>query len=211
MRVSAQWVLMAGFGVLVWCVSAGLNHAQPAGLSPTDTQVAVVNLVILLNEFDRTKVLNEQIKEQQSKHEQEKLKRARDLDAEKKAWKDYQPYSDPWKQQRDKCRKMEFELRAWDYTEKELRTEEHFEEVTRTYGLVTEKIKTIAQREGYELVMTQEHFEPTVREIPALLQQIVNRKVVYAHPSIDLTQRVLRELNDDFERAGGAKSINLGR
>jgi hypothetical protein len=76
---------------------------------------------------------------------------------------------------------------------------------------VTRKVEEIAQREGYELVVTQEDFDPSAREIPALLQQILNRKVVYSHNSIDLTQRVLIELNDDFQKAGGAKSINFAR
>ena len=50
---------------------------------------------------------------------------------------------------------------------------------------------------------------------PQMLQQfkaqILNRKVVYSEPTVDLTEEVLANLNDAFIKAGGVTSVKLSR
>lgn len=66
--------------------------------------------------------------------------------------------------------------------------------------MVTDQVAAVAKAHGVELVLTREELDTpnttdTTKQMQATLQQILNRKVVYSDPTLDVTDEVLKKLD----------------
>ena len=123
----------------------------------------------------------------------------------------FAPDSAEYAQRMRALKKMMIDYKAWVAVERENMTDEHRAWIERTYAAVMEGIAAVARHNGIQVVVTREELETSVPETETLLKQILNRKVVYADPELDLTDAVLVTLNDLFAKKGGAKSIKFGQ
>jgi Skp family chaperone for outer membrane proteins len=199
---------MVAVAAAVWVVAASMNQAQVTA-PPGGTKVAVVDLVRVFNEFEQTEVLNQKMTEYRGQLSERVEGRMEKIEQQKKLLDAYTADTPEWYEQWKKYRKAMFDYRVWEMTEQDLITDSHRRWIKRTYQTVTDEIAKVARQRGYELVVTQEEINLDVRETKTLLQQLVNRKVVFADPKVDLTEEVLRNLNADFKKAGGADSIDF--
>lgn len=210
MRTGKSWVAVMLTAAAVWTVSTRYNHAQSAGFAAGGTRVAVVDLVRAFNEFEQTKVVNDKMQEDRTRVALEADSKMQEIDADKAALNAFTPDSAEWYQRNKKLKAKMLNYRVWEELEKDRIGEEHLRWAKKTYAMVTDEIARVAKAQEVQLVVTREDVVANVKDANVLYQQMLNRKVVYSDPAIDLTDEVLANLNAAFLKAGGANSVRLG-
>jgi Skp family chaperone for outer membrane proteins len=206
-RISGAVVVLAV--VVVGALLARVNHAQtPAGAAAMP--VGVVDLVKVFNEFEQTKALNTELDRYKQRLSDEQQKREEQLSVERQTLQGFAPDTAEYRKRSAALKKLIIEYQAWLATEREVLKDEHGRWIERTYQMVTQSIAEVARRKGLQLALTREELETDVDDAEVLKKQILNRKVIYYDPMLDITDDVLVILNDTFAKAGGANSVRLG-
>jgi len=200
----------AGLGI--WTATAG-REASAAAVSANGTRVAVVDLVRIFNEIKQTRAVNQKMDEHKNLLGQERDRRQQEISGLKKALDAINPDTADWYKRNEELKKKRFEYEVWQAVELDNIGNRHHAWVKRIYNTITEEVARVARQHGFQLVVTREEIETPSTTDPsklmqAMLQQIMNRKVVYADPAIDLTDEVIRNLDAAFEKAGGIKSLD---
>ena len=68
----------------------------------------------------------------------------------------------------------------------------------RIYGEISDAIREVAQRDGYDVVMYHDEFAPRNFDLESLQEQISRRRVLYVSPGADMTQSVIQVLNQKY-------------
>jgi len=210
MKTKASWVVIVLTAAAAWALVTNVNHAQSTGSSAGGTLVGVVDLVRVFNDFEQTKALNAELERYKQLVIEQRQVKEEDLAVEKQTLQGFAPDSAEYRQRRQAFEKMMIEYRVWMAVKTENLEEQHRMWIERTYATATQCIADVAQERGIQVVITREELDTSVQETNMLRTQILNRKVVYYDPALDLTDEVLKRLNDAFMKAGGAKSIQLG-
>lgn len=195
----------------IWALAAQMSGAQPKASSAGGTRVAVVDLVKVFNDFDQTKAVNEKMKEYRDKLAQEADRKMAEIKAEEDALEKMNPTSPDRQARMQKVKRMRLEYNVWESLEKDFVSDQYVAWVKKTYQAVTDGISDVARKQGVQLVLTQEQVDTTVSKPEVLLQQILNRKVVFADDSVDLSAEVLATLNATFAKNGGPASVHFGK
>ncbi|HPD29295.1 MAG TPA: OmpH family outer membrane protein [Phycisphaerae bacterium] len=203
-------LVMAAIAV-VSIAAATMSGAQQRSGASGGTRVAVVDLVKVFNEFDQTKAVNEAMRVYRDKLAQESDQKMSEIKAEQDIL-DKTDVTSPDRQARiTKIKRMQLEYNVWESLEKDFVSDQYVAWVKRTYEMVTDGIAEVAKKQGVQLVVTQEQVDTTVTKPEPLLQQILNRKVVYADNSVDISADVLATLNANFAKLGGPASVHFGK
>lgn len=203
-------LVMAAIAV-VSIAAATMSGAQQRSSAAGGTRVAVVDLVKVFNDFEQTKAVNEAMRAYRDKLAQEADQKMAEIKAEQDIL-DKTDAASPDRQARiTKIKRMQLEYNVWESLEKDFVSEQYVAWVKRTYQMVTDGIAEVAKKQGVQLVVTEEQVDTSVTKPEALLQQILNRKVVYADKSVDISAEVLATLNANFAKLGGPASVHFGR
>jgi Skp family chaperone for outer membrane proteins len=211
---SAAVVLTA---VSVWLAAAAINQAAQnkaaAAASGGATRVAVVDIVKVFDTFEQTVVLNKKLDAHTKQLGDEAEKRSQSVQSEQQLLSAMTPDSADWYKQNEKVKKMVFENEVWRQLERDNIAESHKRWVQRTYQMMTSEIEKVAKAHGVDVVLTRERLKTDVGDSKALLAQILNIKVVYAStdPGVELTEEVLANLNAEFQKRGGAASVEFNK
>lgn len=209
---SGRNMLLAATAIgVVAAVAATMSGAPQKAASANGTRVAVVDLVKVFNDFEQTKAVNDKMKEYRDKLSQEADRKMAEVKAEEDALEKTNPSSPDRQARITKIKRMRLEYGVWESLEKDFVSEQYMEWVKRTYQMVTDGIAEVAKKQGFQLVLTQEQVDTSVTKPDALLQQILNRKVVYADTSVDASAEVLATLNANFAKQGGPASVHFGK
>jgi Skp family chaperone for outer membrane proteins len=201
---------IAAIGV-IWAVAAQMSGAQPKAAPAGGTRVAVVDLVKVFNDFEQTKTVNEQMKKYRDDLNQQSDKKMAEIKAEEDIIEKLAPGSADRQTRINKVKKMRLDYEVFQSLEKDFVSEQYVYWVKQTYQAVIDGIAEVAKKQGYQLVVTQEQVDTSVSKPEVLLQQILNRKVVFADGSIDISTEVLATLNANFAKQGGAASVHFGK
>ena len=196
---------------LISAVAATMNAAQQKANSTGGTRVAVVDLVKVFNDFEQTKAVNDAMRVYRDTIGQEADRRMAEIKAEEDALEKTAPNSPDRQARITKIKRMRLEYGVWEQMEKDFVSEQYVAWVKKTYQAVIDGIAEVAKKQGYQLVITQEQVDTSVTKPEALLQQILNRKVVYADDSVDMSAEVLATLNANFAKQGGPASVHFGK
>ncbi|UCD30460.1 MAG: OmpH family outer membrane protein [Planctomycetota bacterium] len=208
-RVS--WLTVVLVALAVWTVSTTINQAQTSIAPAKQSEVGVVDLVYVFNEFEQTKTLNALMKDRENKIREEMAQKMQELNVEASALKAFDPASEDYAKREKEFQEKLIEARSWEFKQREIRVANHLRWLKRTYDTVTAEIAKVAKTKGIVLVVTREELDMSKVDSNTLYQQIMARKVVYSDPVIDLTEEVLTSMNAAFERAGGASSVDLSK
>jgi Skp family chaperone for outer membrane proteins len=140
----------------------------------------------------------------------EQQKREEKVTMERQTLAGFSPDSEEYQKRRTAFKEMMINYQAWLAVERETLKEDHFRWIERTYAAVIDGIDKVARRRGVQVVLTREELDTSVEDATVLQKQILNRKVVYYDPALDLTDEVLAVINEAFAKSGGARSIQIG-
>lgn len=203
-------LVMAAIAVIS-VAAATMSDAQQRSNAAGGTRVAAVDLVKVFNDFEQTKAVNDAMKAYRDKVAQEADQKMAEIKAEEDALEKTDPASLDRQARITKIKRMRLEYSVWESLEKDFVSEQYVAWVKRTYQMVIDGIAEVAKKQGVQLVVTQEQVDTSVTKPEPLLQQILNRKVVYADNSVDISAEVLATLNANFAKLGGPASVHFGR
>ncbi|MEE8170789.1 MAG: OmpH family outer membrane protein [Phycisphaerae bacterium] len=215
--------LIAGLLVIALAVAATTVPAQepnrPADLrsvtvTPAPTAgTGVVDLIRIFNECRQIMDLNDVFRQTRRELSDEatlKQKRLEELEIKLRA---YRPDSPDYPGARKELSDETIGYRVWFETKQaELRADE-MRWMKHLYEEANEVVRQLAQRRGLAMVVQSERFNATAAQddLAALQAQIRSRKVVYAHPSTDITADVIAEMDQRYEGRGAKQSLGAGR
>jgi Skp family chaperone for outer membrane proteins len=211
MSTKAGGFVVVAVAAVVWMASTGLNQAQQSNSTRTATKVGVVDLVKIFNEYEQTRVLNDKMKELQLELQRQRDAKEEQIQQERTTLDALDPSMPAHNKKRKELRDMVFNLRVWEMTEQDNLSENHRFWVKRTYESIISEISSVAAKQGYDIIITEDDVDLEVQDTKVLIQQLINRKVVYADDAVDITPEVLTNLNDAFKKAGGAATIAFTR
>ncbi len=82
----------------------------------------------------------------------------------------------------------------------------YFEDI---YRKVAQACKEVARSQGVDIVLSDNAVDFNVPDAAVLINQILQKKVVYASPRVDLTPLVIERFDSEYLRIGGAATIKL--
>ena len=202
-------VIIGSSILIVGALIARDNQAQtPAGAGAIP--IGVVDLVKVFNDFEQTKALNGELDRYKRRLADERQKKEEQISVERETLQGFAPDSAEYRKRSQALKKIMIEYQAEMTVEREILKDEHRRWIERTYDTIIKRIAEVAKRRSLQLVLTREELETGVDDATVLQRQILNRKVVYNDPGLDVTDELLATLNDAFAKAGGAKSVKLG-
>ena len=215
MNIRSRSMVVGGMIVIAGLITAvvhGQTNRPAAGLGGT-TKVAVVDIVTVFDQFEQTRELNRKLAAHMTRLEQEADRRDKATQSEYDALNAFTPDSAEYFKQNEKVKRMAFENEVWRQIERDNIAENHRRWILRTYQMMTDEVEKVAKDRGVDIVLTRERLKGDVGDSQALLAQILNIKVLYASKdaSVDLSDEVLRNLNADFAKRGGAVTVEFGR
>ena len=213
MQVHTRTILMAavllGAGLLL-----GELRAQPAGRPEAAGggaagRVAVVNIVKVFNEFQQTKELNTQFEQRRQEVQLEVDSRDREIELKARELEAFHPDSTDYNQRRRELLRLQIDRDNYMRLA-EIDVRDQFKTWTeRTYEMVCTAAAKVAERHGFDLVLTSEDLNTEVPDANALKQQIRLRHVIYADDRADITAEVLDMLNHEYKQKD--QKPNIGR
>jgi Skp family chaperone for outer membrane proteins len=213
MRRNVIGLAIVAMGVIAWTTSRSFIADRPAGAVAASNKIAVVDLVRVFNEFKQTKALNAKMMEYRKALTDEKDQKQQKVNALREQLESFAPDSADYYKRREELTRLRIDLEVWQGVKLDELGEHHLRWIKRTYQMVTDEVAALAKLKGVDLVVTREEMDTpntsdTSKLMQATLQQILNRKVVYSDPMLDITEEVLKRLDAGFEKRGGEKALD---
>ncbi len=208
MRTTWAWVLVPVAAVSV-LVGLWRNASAATDATKADVPIGVVDMVKVFNENDQWKAINTGLTRKRQGQDAEAEKFKEQIAAKQKQLDAYHPDSPDWLKCSEELLSLNTKAEVWARLEK-ARTERMKKQwVEKNYADVTKAIADVAKKRGLAIVFTREEIEPNTEDSARLFAQIINRKVVYHEPGLEITQDVLKKVNDEFKLAGGEGSLKI--
>jgi Skp family chaperone for outer membrane proteins len=175
----------------------GTIRAQNSGTTPTG-RIACVNVVQVLNDYQRQKDLVAEVGELQDKLNAENKQRRDKIDT-LQAELDRMDQDDPTVVQRMReMLALQIDYKNWAELKQADVAREFGLWSVRLYKEMCKATEELARRDGYDLVFYKGEFQPVSYDPEAIKDQIRSLHVLYASPAVDMTQMVLDKLNNDY-------------
>jgi Skp family chaperone for outer membrane proteins len=196
-------MLVVIVATVIWFAGSG-NAAQKN--SPMPTKAAVVDIVKVFNDYQRTKEVNDRLNKEQVELQNERKKKIDRVEALKAQLDSLHPDSKDYYQREKELLELSIELKNFtDIKAEEVKRE--FRVMTEDiYGEMIKTIESVAKDAGYDLVLYLDLTDIHGDSFPALLEKIRERKVLYSAKEIDITQNVLENLNQNYKLKGSTAS-----
>jgi len=168
-------------------------------------KVGVVDLVAVTNGYDRTKDANADIQVEQANFKaaaEPKVKALEDLRLKRDG---FNKGTEEWQQLDDQVLKARAELNTWMQIERIKLERRHQEVLLDMYRQMTDAVERMVKKNGIDLVFTKAFLEPPQIDVDKavglqdLQKRIVGQRVLYPTEVMDITQDVLKILNDAYK------------
>lgn len=187
------WVcgVLAGGALLGWTGSL-LAQGRSGGAT---ARVASINVGTIFSEYQLKKDLDEEMKQVEDKMQLEMDSRRKRIDQMQATVDAMNPNDPTYGDQTRAVLKAQVEFKNWiDMAQADM-TRELALWTTRIYSEILEMTEQVAQRDGYDIVLYHDQFQPGSLDPQAIQNQISQRRIVYVAPQADITNAVLDALN----------------
>lgn len=190
-------------GLLLPVGAAGAQDPQ-ASSAP---RIAVVNLPQVFDGYRMTKDLEQRFDNKRLAIREEAENRRQSMDNQRAALEAFDPASKDYTERREELLRQQIEFQVWLEFEEQRLKAEHMSWLLQIYQTVGQVVERAASRRGIDLVLTYDEISTDVADSFALRQQFLLKKVLYFSHRLDLTEQVLKELNEQYAAKGGAASL----
>lgn len=201
--------LLAGVaGSVLALVVVETIQAQSAA-APATGRVASINVLRIRNDYQRYKDLLDEDKAHRDRlTEEENARKGRITNLESTI--DAMGNEDPMRPERMReWMQMQIDYKNWGEMAQLTLAREFGLWSIEVYKDIYKAAEELARQQGYDLVVFAEPFEPMSIEPQALENQVRLQKVIYANPTIDLTQLVLDRLNEQYRGVPRQKMMQI--
>jgi Skp family chaperone for outer membrane proteins len=187
---------------------SGLYASGRGGMSGGN--IACLDVVKIFNEYQRQKDLTEEMRGEQGKMQSEADERRRRIDSLQATLDAMSPDDPLYAKKTREMLQLQIDYKNWaDLLQADMAREIGVW-TKRVYRELLGAAEEIAQREGYDVVLYMSPPELLGFEPDAIKEQVRLRKVVWANPTMDITQAVLDKLNADYRAMPRTKMIQIG-
>jgi Skp family chaperone for outer membrane proteins len=198
MRPLPKTLVTSAAAVLVLAFSLG----QAASPAPTPRALAVININKVFGALNEKIDGDAEIEAMANKIKADQQKREEELERIANQLKDnlFNPDSPEYRKMQDDALEKRSEYDAFgNMSQQKLLIEQRIKTVE-IYRRMNDAIKQYAETNGIGLVLVSDEIDfSTTPTIEAVTQRIANRKVIYAHPDFDITQKVIEKMNADYK------------
>ena len=199
MKTSRMVLVLVGVALV-----AGLTYrdlmAQAAAKKPAGP-VAVCDIKELLENFQKAKDMMNGLNDRRLKLENEEKDRIAKTDGIQAEIKELKAGSPEYEKRFSELQRLTFDREVWKKFESAVLLREHHRYTRMLYDDMRNTVAQIAKEQGIQVVLFIEHRIPETQNSPELGQVMESRKVIYADPSADITEQVLKRMNDDYKAA----------
>lgn len=188
---------------------AGMRSSASAAGAAANGRVGSVNVGRLFMEFQRKKDLDEEMRQAEQRINLEMETRRNRIDSLQAVVDAMSPDDPTFAAKQRELLQAQIEFKNWFDLKQADMTREVGVWTTRIYQEINEAVAEVAQREGFEMVMAYEDFRPRSVDPEQVQEQIARRRVLYVSPSVDLTQRVLDTLNEQYRAQPRPQMLQL--
>jgi Skp family chaperone for outer membrane proteins len=171
--------------------------AQGGGVPPTG-RVACLNVIQVLNDYQRQKDLIDEAGAYQQKLQAENKQRRDKLDQLDAQLSAMDPDDPTLTARMREMLAMQIDYKNWGELVQANMAREFSLWSGRVFRELLAATEEIAQREGYDMVFYRDVFEQMTFDPEAFQQQVRGHKLVYANSTVDVSQMVLDKLNSDY-------------
>lgn len=171
-------------------------------LAARPATVAVVNVADVYNNLKERDEIDADLNRQRREFQEEDDARQQTLKALQDDLKILPPDGDAFTTKRNELRFKVIELKAWrEFKQLELEQESALQK-ERLYRKICDAVGEVARLDGYDMVFYKEsniNFEgANAKQLDAL---IALRKLLYTRDDLEITERVVQKMNNDFVNA----------
>ena len=195
-------------GFLIILASAGAFLLTNTPAKPTEvdnqpaTRVAVCDIEQIYANYDRARGLIEKLNDSRQATLKENEDRGKSIETLQMELEQLKVGSKEYEDRFNELQRLTIERQSWLQLKEAIILREHARLTTEMYGEITGAIERIARQDGYDVVLFRENKALESREPKEILDQIRSRKVLYANPACDITQRVLSSMNEAYRSSG---------
>ncbi len=204
MKKGSVWALAAA-AVLVVAV---LYHSSPAqtGVAASTPKLAVVDVIKVLTECQENVAFRQASQEKGKKIREEREKLMQESDELKHQLENVlEQGSDGYKAGvKDWFQKQAY-LKAYEESEKQVLSVESQVFMETLYRKMLDEVAALARLEGYDLVIDTQDEILKPRSLTELEEMVRERKVLYHSANLDLTSRIIENLNRKYEAQKAAQ------
>lgn len=197
MKRYAKWTLTAVAIVavaLIW----GETRAQQANQALPPTVVAVCDVVQVFNNNARAHDLQARLEKKRDAIEAENQKRQKAIEDARAVLLTLKEGQPQYEKTLDEIQRLTIERQAWLEFENQRVLREHKRLTQDLYDEILATIASVSERRGIDVVLYLETEVIDTENTRQLLTMIERRKVLYAGEQVDITEDVLRRLNDAY-------------
>jgi Skp family chaperone for outer membrane proteins len=201
-RTTSVIVILAALLLAGWSITAIAQQAQPAH----PTRVAVVDVEKVFNALEEKTSIEAGLQGNADKLKQDGQRRQGELKQMEEDLGILAPGSDAYTKKQEELLIKAAELRAWGEVMNKKLQQERGLQIGSVYRKMLEAIGRIAKQGGYDLVLFKEKEANFATASPETLSTLIQvRKVLYSADDMDLTDRVIQVMNNEFRNMVGTK------
>jgi Skp family chaperone for outer membrane proteins len=197
MKAARVYVLVIA-ALLGGAVLLGRSFAQPPSPAAGPTKVAVCDVVKVFNNYNRAKDLTANLNEKRETVKAEAEKRLQAINTIGMEIEELIQGSKEYERRFNDVQRLTIERTAWLQYQEALVMRDHHRLTKEMYEEIIKMVGLIAREQGVQIVLSRMGEDLQSENTPQLLQQIERRKVLYATDSVDLTDTVLKRLNEAY-------------
>ena len=212
MKRNKLWIPSLGAilaGSILVTQGLGQPGAEPerARSMGAGARVAVLDFVRIFDECAQIKHLNETIRDKETEIQTEAQQRKKVIENKQVELSAFQRGTPDFETRRKELMRLTIEANAWLQASEQDLERERFDWTRIIYEKALRVSAEIAKSQGFDVVIQHKEFkpdgiEPTVASIRRVIQQ---RNLVYHVPEIDITDRVIRRLDEQYRASGGTE------
>jgi len=176
--------------------AAGLASAQ----SEQSTRIAIVDIQQVFNSLEEKTAIEADLRTRTQELQEKEEQRQKELQQLQSDLEILAKDSPAYKQKMEQLEMGAIELQAWRQFETKKLNRERALQIERLYNETLETIGSVAEENGYDLVLYQEQKPDFSGVKPEQIGgAIASRKVLWASDALELTEQVITRMNNEYE------------
>lgn len=197
------WLVAAALAIGGAAMKDSWAQSRPAAEAPAVTRVAVMDVVKVFANYQRAKDQELKLQERRRAVKAEDEKRAKLIESMEQELKDLNPTSPEFQKRMDELTKASVERESWLKFEDARELQERYRLSDEMYKDIGKAAGDVAKANNFQVVLNSD--ESNAEPKPDIFRKIERKKVLYADPSLDITDLVLMRLNEAYKSGATTK------
>ncbi len=183
--------------------SAPLSAQEDSNASDGGLKVGVVDIREVYRSYDRTEKFSKTFVEKKNKAQEKMKSLEEEMKQIQKELNSLEPLSDLWKKRAKKYYQLESEKKLMEDLWKQDTKQMLGRTTADIYDTIRKVIQDYADKNGYDVILKVNQSDIKKQEMSRVNEQIATRSVLYFRKSMDLTDKMITILNEQYRKKNG--------